>query len=184
MKPRRWLLLLMQLPTSASTARVALWRRLRAAGATSVEHGAWMLPLSDAHRTLYTELAEAIGGHGGSAAIFEAAAVGGDSAMIARFADDRAREYREFATRSQGLLDEIAKEIAAEKFTFAEFEEVEDDLKKLDAWLAKIAGRDFFAGDEQSHARQRLETCSRAVEAFAASVYEANGLTFGKGAAS
>lgn len=184
MKSRRWLLLLMQLPTSASTARVALWRRLRAAGATSVEHGAWMLPLSDAHRNLFVELAEAIGGHGGSAAIFEADAVGGDSAMIARFAEDRAREYQEFATRSQGLLDEIAKEIVAEKFTFAELEEVEDDLKKLDAWLAKIVGRDFFAGQGQSHARQWLETCARAVEAFAARVYEANGLSGGKSAPS
>jgi hypothetical protein len=67
-----------------------------------------------------------------------------DKEMIARFANDRQREYQEFATRAQGLLDEVAKEIAAEKFTFAELEEVEDDLKKLEVWLAKISARDFF----------------------------------------
>lgn len=177
MKQRQWLLLLMQLPTSASTARVALWRRLRAAGATSVEHGAWMLPFAEAHRNLFAELAESIAGHGGSAAIFEADAIGGDAAMIARFAEDRAREYEEFATRSQGLLDEIGKEVAAQKFTFAELEEIEDDLKKLENWLAKILARDFFTGEGLERARQQLATCREAVAGFAARVYEANGLS-------
>ena len=177
MTKRVWVLLLMQLPTSASTARVALWRRLRAAGATSVEHGAWMLPLNKMHRSLFTEMAEAIHAAGGSAAMFEADAIGGDEAMIARFADDRAREYDEFATRSQGLLEEIAKEVAAEKFTFAELEEIEDDLKKLETWLGKISARDFFAGDRLRAARQTLGNCATVVGSFAASVYEASGVS-------
>ena len=177
MTKRRWILLLMQLPTSASTARVSIWRRLRAAGATSVEHGAWMLPLEASHQSLFTDMAETIDTAGGSAAIFEADAVGGDDAMIARFADDRAREYHEFTTRSQGLLDEIAKEKAAEKFTFAELEEIEDDLKKLETWLGKIAARDFFAGDKLIVARQTLESCAVAVRCFAARVYEAGGVS-------
>lgn len=167
----------MQLPTSASTARVALWRRLRAAGATSVEHGAWMLPLSQTSRYFFEELAETIRAAAGSAAIFEADAVGGDDAMIVRFGDDRAREYDELATRSQGLLDEIAKESAAGKFTFAELEEIEDDLKKLETWLGKIAARDFFAGERLAAARQMLQTCTTAVESFAARVYGASGLS-------
>jgi DNA-binding transcriptional regulator PaaX len=140
----KWLLLLTQIPASASSARVALWRRLRAAGATSVEHGAWMLPASEAHQTLLNELAQTVQSQGGSASLFEATAMADDKEMIARFANDRQREYQEFATRAQGLLDEVAKEIAAEKFTFAELEEVEDDLKKLEVWLAKISARDFF----------------------------------------
>ena len=109
-----WILLVAQLPASASTARVALWRRLRAAGATSVEHGAWMLPARDDHQKLISELAETVRRSGGSASLFDAHAQDDDAEMIARFAADRAREYQEFATRSQGLLEEIAKEIAAE----------------------------------------------------------------------
>lgn len=177
MTKRVWLLLLMQLPTSASTARVGVWRRLRAAGATSVEHGAWMLPLEAVHQSLFADIAETIRAVGGSAAIFEADAIGGDDAMIARFGDDRAREYDEFATRSQGLLDEIAKEVTAEKFTFAELEEIEDDLKKLEPWFTKIAARDFFAGERLGTARHMLETCTTAVGSFAARVYEASGIS-------
>ena len=55
--------------------------------------------------------------------MFEPRAVSDDKEMITRFATDRQREYQEFATRAQGLLDEVAKETAAAEFTFAEFEE-------------------------------------------------------------
>ena len=173
----KWLLLLTQIPASASSARVALWRRLRAAGATSVEHGAWMLPASEAHQTLLNELAQTVQSQGGSASLFEATAVANDEEMIARFAADRQREYQEFATRAQGLLDEVAKEVAAVKFTFAELEEVEDDLKKLEIWLGKISARDFFAGTAGTTAKEQLAACTHAVEGFAASVYAADGIT-------
>ena len=173
----KWFLLLTQIPASASSARVALWRRLKAAGATSVEHGAWMLPVSEAHQTLLNELAQTVQAQGGSASLFEATAVSDDNEMIARFTNDRQREFQEFATRAQGLLDEVAKEIAAQKFTFAELEEVEDDLKKLEVWLAKIIVRDFFAGAGRAAALDQFMACSRAVEGFAASVYAADGIT-------
>lgn len=172
----KWLLLLTQIPASASSARVALWRRLRAAGATSVEHGAWMLPATEAHQTLLNDLAQTVQAQGGSASLFEATAVADDKEMTARFVNDRKREYQEFATRAQGLLDEVAKEIAAEKFTFAELEEVEDDLKKLEVWLGKISARDFFAGDAITTAMQQFEACAHAVEGFAANVYAADGI--------
>jgi len=172
----KWLLLLTQIPASASSARVALWRRLRAAGATSVEHGAWMLPATQAHQSLLNELAQTVQTQGGSASMFEASAVADDKEMIARFANDRQREYQEFATRALGLLDEVAKEIAAKKFTFAELEEVEDDLKKLEVWLAKISARDFFAGAMRAVAQEQLAACSTSVEAFATRVYAADGI--------
>ena len=176
MSSLKWLLLLTQIPASASSARVALWRRLKAAGATSVEHGAWMLPASKEHRALLNELAQTVRAQGGSSSLFEATAVSDDNEMIARFNSDRQREYQEFATRAQGLLDEVAKEIAAEKFTFAELEEVEDDLKKLDVWLSKIGARDFFAGNALAAAQDQLGACTRAVESFTADVYEADGI--------
>lgn len=172
----KWLLLLTQIPASASSARVALWRRLRAAGATSVEHGAWMLPATEAHHSLLNDLAQTVQAQGGNASLFEATAVADDKEMIARFVSDRQREYQEFETRSQGLLDEVAKEIAAEKFTFAELEEVEDDLKKLEVWLGKIAARDFFAGDALTTAQEQIGACALAVKNFAANVYAADGI--------
>ena len=176
MAKRNWLLLLTQLPASASTTRVALWRKLRAAGATSVEHGAWMLPVTKPHRELMKTLVVMVKSHDGSATLFEATALDGDDAMKARFAADRAREYLEFATRAQGLLDEVAKEVAVSKFTFAELEEVEDDLQKLEIWLSRIVARDFYAGKNQESARVMIADCRRSIAVFSERVFEAEGL--------
>ena len=135
-----------------------------------------MLPATEAHQTLLNDLAQTVQAQGGGASLFEATAVADDKEMTARFVNDRKREYQEFATRAQGLLDEVAKEIAAKKFTFAELEEVEDDLKKLEVWLGKISARDFFAGDAITTAMQQFEACAHAVEGFAANVYAADGI--------
>jgi len=176
---QQWLLFLAQLPAAPSSARVALWRRLRAAGAASVLNGAWVLPLADEHKALFTQLAEVVSGQGGSATVFATAAMAQEEeeAIVARFRVDRAREYDEFAERSLGFLAEIEKETKRRKFTFAELEEIEDDLNKLSAWLAKIETRDFFPNARMQEANDRLQTCGTALRAFAEKVYAQEGVS-------
>lgn len=168
----RWLLFLGHLPATSSSARVALWRRLRAAGAAGLEYGTWVLPESETHAALFTDLCETVRKQGGSASIFAGNIVGGDDEAIARFRADRAREYDEFHTRSDALLAEVAKETAAGKFMFAELEEIEDDFEKQRAWLAKIEARDFFRDGRSEQARLKLAQCGEALQAFSRSVYE------------
>jgi len=157
---------------------VALWRRLRAAGAASVLNGAWILTVTDEHKLLYAQLVEMVRAQGGSATVFATAATSEDEeqAIVARFRADRAREYDEFAERSGEFLAEIKKETRRRKFTFAELEEIEDDLDKLSAWLAKIKARDFFPDAQMQQANERLETCSTALRTFAEAVYAQEGV--------
>lgn len=177
----RWLLFLGHLPATSSSARVALWRRLRAAGAASLEHGTWVLPESEAHAALFADLAATVRQQGGSVSIFAGNVVGGDDDAIAQFRADRAREYDEFHTRADALLAEVAKETAAGKFMFAELEEIEDDFEKQRAWLAKIDARDFFKDARAEQARGKLAECSEALQAFSRAVYEKEGATSGNG---
>ena len=172
------MLFLAQLPAAPSSARVALWRRLRAAGAASVLNGAWVLPLAEEHKVLFTQLAEMVRGQSGSATMFATAAMAEeeDEAIVARFQADRAREYDEFAERSLGFLAEIEKETKLRKFTFAELEEIEDDLNKLSAWFAKIEARDFFPNARMQEAMKELQTCGTALRAFAEEVYAREGV--------
>ncbi len=174
---QQWIMLLAQLPAAPSSARVALWRRLRAAGAASLLNGAWALPAQSEHVALFQQLAETARGEGGQAAVFTAqSADGDDAAIMERFRTDRAREYGEFDQRCAAFLAEIDKEQRLEKFTFAELEEIEDDYQKLAAWLAKIEARDFFPGEQKTLARQTLTQCESARVQFAETVYAREGL--------
>lgn len=174
--PLEWILLLAQLPAAPSSARVSLWRRMRAAGATSVPNGAWVLPASNEHNRLFTDLAEAVRSHGGHATVMVARAAEEDGTIVAHFHSDRAREYAELRERCRGFLDEIEKERAAGKFTFAELEELEDDYDKLAAWLGKIRARDFFPGEVGALADGAVRDCAAARDAFAQAVYAREGL--------
>ncbi|OJV00338.1 MAG: hypothetical protein BGO16_15150 [Nitrobacter sp. 62-23] len=157
---------------------MALWRRLRAAGAASVLNGAWILTVTDEHKLLYAQLVEMVRAQGGSATVFSTTATSEEEeqAIIARFQADRAREYDEFAERSGEFLAEIEKETRRRKFTFAELEEIEDDLDKLSAWLAKIKARDFFPNARMQVANETLETSGAALRTFAGAVYTQEGV--------
>ena len=173
-----WVLLLAQLPASPSSPRVALWRRLRAAGAAGMPGGAWALPMTEAHAALFEELARTVTGQGGSGLVLAASAPAaeGEAVIVARFRADRAREYDEFAERCGALVVEIGKETGLGKFTFAELEEIEQDLEKLSGWLGKIRARDFFPDARQAQAGDALQECRHALEVFARAVYQAEGL--------
>jgi len=174
---REWLLFTAQLPAEPSSARVAMWRRLKSMGAASLPAGAWVLPESDEHAAALRSLADSVRRQGGSSAVFSARTLDGMTSeeIVARFRADRRREYGELGIRAKALLAEIDEETRAGKFTFAELEEVEDDLGKLNAWLAKIASRDFFPANRPDRAAAVLARCETAFRRFAAAVYAKDG---------
>jgi hypothetical protein len=137
-----------------------------------------VLPGTPSHTELFGQLAETVRGQGGSAFVLAvpAADAGVDAEIAARFRADRAREYAEFAARADGLLAEIGTETGAGKFTFAELEEIEQDLGKLAGWLEKIGARDFFPGRDRERSGEALQRCREAVARFAGAVYAAEGL--------
>ena len=170
-----WLLFLAQLPSSPSSARVAVWRRMRTVGATSVLNGTWVLPHTAAHARVFEELLGLVQKHRGSGFVLSVSesAPETDAAIVARFRADRSREYDELAERCTAFLAELRKETQAGKFIFAELEEGEQDLEKLVRWLGKIQRRDFFPDDRQTEAISTVERCRRALEDFSRAVYEA-----------
>jgi hypothetical protein len=170
-----WLLLLAQLPASPSSARVALWRRLRSHGAASLLNGTWVLPRTTEHTAFFCHLAGTVQAQGGRAFVLPVADAppDTDAEITARFRADREREYHELAERCDAFLAELRKETAAAKFTFAELEENEQDLDKLTGWLARIQARDFLPAQPDPEPESRLADCRRALETFSQSVYQA-----------
>ncbi|MDB5395104.1 MAG: hypothetical protein JWM91_2610 [Rhodospirillales bacterium] len=174
---RRWLILLAQLPASPSSARVAVWRRLRAAGAIGLMNGASVLPDTAVARRLFEEIAASAHEHGGQAFVFDAVCNSAqEAAIIERLRADRRGEYAELKERCDAFLAEIEKERRIEKFTFAELEELEDDYEKLEVSLAKIRARDFAPGEELSAGEAHVAACRCERDAFAEAVYAREGL--------
>ena len=170
-----WLLFLAQIPSSPSSARVAVWRRLRTVGATNVLNGTWVLPHTTAHARVFEQLLDSVQKHRGSGFVLSVSesAPETDAAIVARFRADRGREYAELAERCTAFLAEIRKETRAAKFIFAELEEGEQDLEKLVRWLGKIQQRDFFPDERQTEAVSAVERCRQALEDFSHAVYAA-----------
>jgi hypothetical protein len=176
--PPGWLLLLAQLPSTPSRVRVALWRQLRAAGATMMVNGAWLLPDTAAHATLFEQLRQNIVRQHGTGFVLNVPSFPPEvsETVVQRFRADRAREYDEFAERCAALLDEIGKETRAGKYTFAEMEECEQDLDKLARWQVKIQARDFFPDERRQQAAALMARCRSVLNGFSQAVYLAEGV--------
>jgi hypothetical protein len=173
-----WLVFIPQLPSSPSSLRVLVWRRMRAAGAAALQQGVWVLPQTPEHEQFLRDVLREARQQGGSGILLVATPLDADRAaeVIEHFHADRDEEYREFGVQCRDFLAEIAKETAAGNLTFAALEENEHDLQKLHTWLGKIRARDFFGAPQASAATDALAACERALQGFAAAIYAREGL--------
>jgi hypothetical protein len=123
-------------------------------------------------RLLANEITQVMGG---DAVVLEAAALdpGQHERVLGRFRADRDEAYREFIERCDGFRDEIERETAAGKLTYAELEENDEDLKKLRTWHGKIVALDYYGASLAREAHQHLQDCERLLEAFGEQVFEA-----------
>src|SRR4249920_2832998 len=62
-----WLLLIVSLPTSSATARMRIWRALKALGCVALRDGAHLMPARPEHEQALQGLADECIGEGGSA---------------------------------------------------------------------------------------------------------------------
>lgn len=169
----QWILFCPQLPAIPSSPRVMVWRKMHSYGAVGLDHGLWILPFSDESENRVVEMKEYVRNQGGSSRIFFIHAFDEETEadILAHFQQDRAQEYDELKEQCIDFLAEIEKEIKRENFSFAEYEENEQDLEKLETWMGKIQKRDFSGGNAAKEAVRWLEKCRHALQNFADQVY-------------
>lgn len=171
-----WLLLTYKVPPEPATKRVALWRRLKGMGAIYLQNGVCLLPKTDDHVRRLKMLENDVSKMGGESVILETVALdrAQEDKVVARFKADRDDQYREFLGRCAGFEVEIAKEITINKFTYAELEEEDTDLKKLQGWLEKIKKLDFYGASLADEAAERLRACEALLDSYAQRVFDAH----------
>lgn len=171
-----WLLLTYKVPPEPAAKRVSLWRKLKGMGAVYLQNGVCLLPKTDDHirrlKMLENDIAEAQG----DSVILETVALDPSqrTKVLTRFKAERDEAYEEFIDKCDDFEAEVAKEVAANHFTYAELEENDVDLKKLQGWLTKIQKLDFYGADRAPEAQKRLKDCIRVLDGYARKVFDAH----------
>ena len=172
----RWLLLTYKVPAEPASKRVALWRRVRGMGAVYLQNGVCLLPKTDDHARRLKMMENDIAEMGGEAVLLDTVALdrAQEDKVVTRFKADRDDAYREFIDKCDDFEAEIAKETAAQHFTYNELEENDVELKKLQGWLEKIKKLDFYGGELATEASERLKSCENLLDAYARRVFDAH----------
>src|SRR3954471_13172898 len=133
-----WLLLIASLPTSGATARMRLWRGIKALGCVPLRDGAYLLPDGMEHATALTELAEQTNTESGQAWIVDIAPRSAEDAAAFLTLFDRSAEYAEFADRLSHARKALASQPAAD---------IAKTVKRLRKEFDNLQRIDFFPSD-------------------------------------
>jgi hypothetical protein len=164
---QRWLLVTVS-TAGSSTLRVHAWRKLRSLGALYLQSSVALLPERAATVRAAAKLLDRLHRSGGEGRVLPIAITDSreEGAVIARFRAEREDEYREVVSRVPAFLQEIAAERSRGRATYAEVEESETDLERLERWLGRVTARDYFDAPGRAEAEQAVEHCRAELAAF------------------
>jgi hypothetical protein len=166
-----WLLLIYRVPSEPSRLRAAVWRRIKSLGAVYLQNSAAALPASVGAERALRKLRSEILNMGGTAVLMTCTVLAGATEVMGAFQAARNDEYEEIVDRCEDFLAQVKKEHVAEHFTYAELEENEVDLVKLQNWFGKVRQRDVFDAEGRKAAETALAECEQALEGYAIRVY-------------
>jgi hypothetical protein len=141
-------------------------------GAVYLQSSSVVLPASPSAERALRKLRHEITEMNGTAVLFRAGVLGGEADVRAAFQTARNDEYEEIVDRCDDFLTQIEKEYAAHHFTYAELEENEVDLVKLQNWFTKVGDRDVFNASGRQSVLDALAKCEAALEDYASRVYQ------------
>jgi Protein ChrB, N-terminal len=165
----RWMLVAYRAPKEPSTARVAAWRRLHRLGGLYVGPSVCLIPRGLADEKAIDQIADGVRSAGGTFDVLTVDAFAAEThALLAdRFNSARDAEYAEVVERAEALQAELEREGGRGKFTFAEVEENEADLAKLQRWLDTVSDRDVFGAAGRGSAEEAVREAADALQRFA-----------------
>jgi hypothetical protein len=153
--PAGWLVLTYSLRSRRSSARVAVWRRLRRFGAISPRGGVYVLPAGDECLEAFQWLAQEVEHAKGEALVMHVTRFDGvdDAHLAALFRQARARDY-DALDASAAKLERALRANTAQRRRPAGGRA---QLAKLRRSHAEIARIDFFDAPERDRVAARLE---------------------------
>ncbi|MCX6023280.1 MAG: hypothetical protein NTZ05_16450 [Chloroflexi bacterium] len=169
-----WLLLVYRVPSDPSSNRVAVWRDLKRIGALYLQQCVCIVPHRAELYTEFTAVREKVARFGGSSNLFEVAAMpdGEEATLQAGFRELAAVQYAEIVEECETkFVKEVEFEHFRQNYTFAEAEEIEQDLEKIRRWYARVQERDWFHALGRDEVDAWITRCDALLEGFYTEVY-------------
>lgn len=139
----QWLLLIVSLPTIGATARMRIWRALKALGCGALRDGAYLLPDAPVNQQALRELADETVREGGSAWLLTVQAQSEQEGESYRLLFDRSGEYAE-------LLKTLSQ--ARTTLTGLGMQEINRLLRKLRRDYDALRAIDYFPSETSAQA--------------------------------
>ncbi|WP_315121760.1 Chromate resistance protein ChrB [uncultured Clostridium sp.] len=171
-----WRTLIYQIPREPQKNRMAVWRKLKSIGALNVLQSIWVLPESGEAKIEFKKLEEQIHSINGRAinCITNIDNQSKNQNIINDFNGEREADYKELIGRCRNFIEEIRSEREKENYNYAEIEENEYELNKLNKWLRKIEKKDYFNCEMKKEVLEMLETCTELFNEFSDEIFEKN----------
>lgn len=150
-----WLALIISLPTRNATARMRVWRGLKALGCGVLRDGVYLLPESATARQALAQQAGEVAAAGGQANLVEIHATDDAQPSSWRRLFDRTADYVRL-TREVRALREMLKSAPATVLA--------RKAAVLRRGFNEVSGIDFFPGAARAQAQRLLEETERAIQ--------------------
>jgi len=152
-----WLLLVISLPTSSATARMRVWRALKALGSMALRDGAYLLPAGEGREEALLEIADDCTREGGVAWLMGAQPRSPEDESAWRMLFDRTGDYAELRKAWKDANRGLTKLGAT-------------DLTRLQRRLLRdfeaVRAIDFFPGDASVETEAALTEFVKRIEAL------------------
>lgn len=174
-RPRRqYHVLIYQVPSQPSAARVGVWRELKRLGALYLQQSVCILPSTPATRADLTRIAARIVDLGGTYHLLPLRSLPDDeeAKIVEGFIAQSTLQYEEIIENCEvNFTKEIEFETFRQNFTYAEAEEIRQDLDKIRRWYDRAVERDWFGAPRRADALRCIERCDELLEAFEEQVF-------------
>ena len=174
-RPRhRYLLLIYQVPSQPSAARVAIWRELKRLGALYLQQSVCIMPSTAAYRAQLEAIAARITVEGGMYHLLPLRQLPPeeDAKIVEGFLAQSTQQYEEIIENCEvNFTKEIDFETFRQNFTYAEAEEIRQDLDKMRRWYERVVQRDWYGSPRREDAAAWIARCEGLLEAFEEQVF-------------
>ncbi|TAN30105.1 MAG: hypothetical protein EPN31_04460 [Castellaniella sp.] len=155
--PSSWLLLIISLPTGGATARMRIWRALKAQGCAALRDGAYLLPAHAEQAARLTDLAAETREEGGQAWLLHVQARDANESIALQALFDRTADYDDW-------LAELFE--ARQTLTALSPAELNRLLHRYERSYQALRGIDFFPAETTLRAQARWHDFSNAITAI------------------